>query len=259
MKSLTFYLIFSLGLSVFAQENTYQFSLQDSPTEMTLEIVDLISDISIQGTKGNHVTIEAEGYRGLPEKAEGLRSLSAAGIDNTGIGLIVNQQPGKVSISQGDRAADGARYKLFVPEDLNLNIDYYNLFSGKVHIVGLKGQLEVKTFTESLELINVSGPVVAHSRDSDIKVVFTNIYQDLPSSISTATGDIDLTLPAKAKATFKISNQSGGVYTSDKLEVEASQDGVATLINKMNARLNGGGVEILLANMSGDIFIRTVR
>lgn len=74
-------------------------------------------------------------------------------------------------------------------------------------------------------------------------------------NINTVSGFIDYSITAKQKASLKLSTVSGEVHSDLKLEDEQSQEisGVGT---NRKLILNGGGAEINLETVSGDIYLR---
>ena len=92
---------------------------------------------------------------------------------------------------------------------------------------------------------------------SDIEVVFTEMNQTAPTSLSSTSGDIDITIPANTKGDFKMSSTSGDVYTDLDFKFD-DEDGMKRWGGGMsaNAKLNGGGVKVSLRSVSGDVYIR---
>ncbi len=120
----------------------------------------------------------------------------------------------------------------------------------------MAGEIEAKSQVGDLEFINVTGPIVAHTLSSDLDVTFASLSSKTPTSLSSTSGDIDVTLPASVKGTFKMSTISGGVYTG--VEFDFGEESNIRRVGGQNAtgKLNGGGVEVTLKTISGDIYIR---
>ncbi len=78
-------------------------------------------------------------------------------------------------------------------------------------------------------------------------------------NLETISGFIDLKIKENARASFKTSTISGGVYTDHNIELKRkSKDRKYHLIagRSPDFNLNGGGKEIELETISGDIYIR---
>lgn len=243
------------AISIQAQE--YKYTVKGNATETWVEINQLGADLIIEGTSGTDIRIVATEYKGLPEKAKGLKPLSSAGVDNTGIGLSVNQSGTNITIVGTSRDSDDGQYTIYLPKSLNLKVDYGTWQSGDLRIKGMSGQVEAKAFSNDLELIDVTGPIVANTLSSDLIVKFTTLAQSAPTSLSSTSGDIEVTLPSATKGTFKMNTMSGGVYTDLDFETKENDTDVRRIGgNSTTGKLNGGGVEISLRSISGDIYIR---
>jgi len=226
-------------------------------SELTVVISNLFSDLVIQGTTEGEIRVEADDYKGIPEKAAGLRPLSALGPDNSGIGLNVNQMGNIVSISGSYRKSNGTDYTISLPADIRLKIDYGSFSSDDISIRGMTNEVEVKSQIGDLELLDVTGPIVASTLSADIKIIFSSLSQTSPTSIASISGDIDISVPETSRGNFSMSSTSGEIYTDLDLQVTRNN----SLRNWgggmfANASLNGGGVEITIKSISGDIFIR---
>ncbi|WP_424962630.1 DUF4097 family beta strand repeat-containing protein [Ekhidna sp.] len=257
MKTIIAGLILFGVTSVVAQNKTnYSYPIKGNAAETWLVIENLSSDLQIEGTNGSEIRIESKNYKGLPEKAKGLKPLSATGPENTGIGLSINQEGNTISLSGAHREADNADYVMYLPKNLKVKLDYNSWQAGDVVIKGMAGEVEAKSQVGDLEFIDVTGPIVAHTLSSDLEVSFSSLSNASPTSLSSTSGDIDVTLPASVKGTFKMSTISGGVYTG--FDFDFGEDAKIRRVGGQNAtgKLNGGGVEVSLKTVSGDIYIR---
>lgn len=257
MKTIIAGLILLICVSSMAQEKipTFTLAVKGNASETWLVIDNLSSDLKIEGISGSEIKIESKNYRGLPEKAKGLKPLSATGPENTGIGLSMKQEGNTISLSGAHNEADNADYTLFLPKDLKLKINYNSWQAGDVLIKGMVGEVEAKSQVGDLEFIDVTGPIVAHTLSSDLEVTFSSLSSSSPTSLSSTSGDIDVTFPGSTKGTFKMSTVSGGVYTAFDFDFG---DANLRRVGGQNAtgKLNGGGVEVSLKTVSGDIYVR---
>ncbi len=246
-----------LGTFSQARSQSYEMTPSGNSSELTVTISNLYAYIDVRGTADGKVRIESDGYEGIPEKAKGLKPLSATGPDNTDIGLYVEQKGNVISISGAHRDADDADYTIYIPKAAKLKVEYNSFQADDVRISDMTNEVEVESKIGDLELINLTGPVVANSLSSDITVVFTDVSQVSPTSISSTSGDIDVTMPGSTKGSFRMKSMSGEVYTDLDFDIE-EKDNLRRLGGGMSAEadLNGGGVEISLRCISGDIYIR---
>ena len=248
-------LVLLLAVTVHGQKE-FTYSVKGNASETELSIDQLYADLEIEGIAGSEIKITAYDYEGLPEKAKGLKPLSGGGPENTDIGLSISQEGNTISLSGAHREADDAQYRIQVPKDLKLKLDYKGWQAGDVEIRGMANEVEAKSQVGDLKFIDVTGPIVAHSLSSDLELIFSSLSQTTPSSITSTSGDIDVTLPESTKGTFKMSTTSGGVYTD--LNFDLGEDASKRRIMGQSAtgKLNGGGVEVLLKSVSGDIYVR---
>lgn len=254
MKKIVLGLIILVGTQLNAQE--YSMELKGQVNETWIKIENLFADLKIEGISGSEIKIEAFGYEGLPEKAKGLKPLSATGPENTGIGLSIQQDGNTISISGAHREADDAEYTIRLPKNVKLKVDFNSWQAGDLEIRGMANEVEAKSQVGDLSFVDVTGPIVAHTLSSDLEVIFTNVSQTSPSSLTSTSGDIDVSMPESAKGTFKMSTVSGGVYTA--FDFDFGEEGNLRRSGGQNAigKLNGGGVEVQLRSVSGNIYLR---
>jgi hypothetical protein len=99
-----------------------------------------------------------------------------------------------------------------------------------------------------------------------IKTISGNIKTDIENaktSLKSISGDIDLTIAENQKKSFKLKTISGDVYSNIQLDTnknEKDEDGLPRIGGGYGtdvvAKINGGGDEIKLETISGNIYIR---
>jgi lia operon protein LiaG len=255
MKTIITGLLLLFAVTTQAQKE-YTMTVKGNAAETWVNISNLFADLIIEGTSGSEIKIVASDYEGLPEKAKGLKPLSATGPENTGIGLSIKQEGNTISISGAHREADEAEYKILLPKNLKLKLDYNSWQAGDVVIKGMAGEVEAKSQVGDLKFIDVTGPIVAHTLSSDLEVSFSSLAQTSPSSLTSTSGDIDVTMPSSVKGTFKMSTISGGIYTGFEFDFGEETSLKRAGGQSATGKLNGGGVEVSLRSISGDVFIR---
>ena len=245
-----------LALAVSSQAQDFKYTVKGNAAETTVWINQLFAEIKIEGISGADIKITAFGYEGIPEKARGLKPLSGGEPENTGIGLNVTQEGNRISISGSHREADDADYTIGLPRNMKLKIDYNSWQAEDVVITGMTNEIEAKSQVGDLLFVDVTGPIVAHTLSSDLEVIFSSLNQVSPSSITSTSGDIDVTLPSTVKGTFKMATVSGGVYTDLDFDL-GNESNVRRLMGQnVTGKLGGGGVEVSLKTVSGDIYVR---
>jgi hypothetical protein len=253
-------LSFIVGIIVFPMAYGQQFSkaFSSNAGKKKVEIHAENVDLEIEGYNGNEVVIETtRDYAGPPERAEGLRPLFSNGAtDNTNIGLEVKESNNVMTIRKATH--EDMHYRMRIPAAASLSITEVGWMNGDIKASGLQGEIEIKGTGSDILLENITGPVVANTTSGDIEIVFSEVNQSQPTSISNTSGFIDITLPATTKATLNMSSISGEIYTDMDIKVGDTESGLRRLGGgrKIHGTLNGGGVEVSLRAISDDIYLR---
>ncbi len=221
-----------------------------------LVIHDLQPDVVIERHAGKDVLVTQDGHRPVPEKAKGLRSLTSAGTDNTGIGLEIKESNNTVEITEATKQ-DGT-YRVLVPDNMNIQILYHSPHSGNLTLRNIAGEIEISGGYPNIKLEEVTGPAVINTTGGEVEARFTKVNQKSPISISSTGGDVDVTLPGDTPANVRLNTVGGEIYSDLKLDME-KKDGLQRFGGRedVNGKLNGGGVQIDLRSVGGTIYLRT--
>lgn len=246
-----------LWLTTCAQAQEFRAKLGNSKDKkVTFEIN--AADIKIEGTNGDEIIIQgSKDAEQIPERAKGLKPVYYDIVDNTGIGLSVTKEDNGFKIEKAVRR--NVKYTIRLPKKVAVLYQETNWQGGgNLTISAMEGDLEIKTLNAHIDLISVSGPVVANSTGGDIKVAFANFNQDKPSSISNIGGAIDISMPANIKSSLNLRTINGEIYTDFDLGPKKTKDGMkqAGFGNNIKTETNGGGAEIQLNTISGNIYVR---
>lgn len=140
--------------------------------------------------------------------------------------LNVNEKPGNVSLEE--KVDFKAIQKRKGKE--NCNINSHIIYTLKVpadlafHLKTISGQVEIKGTTGKIDVNSISG-------------------------------FIDYAAPAACKAKINLSTISGNVYSNMKFDKQNDRE-MKWVGSEYNLTLNGGGPEMALKTISGDIFLR---
>lgn len=257
MKYKIIVLLLMISLPGFAQEYKHKVA-----ANQTVKIQYHKAQIVVEGHKGNELVIQATNYEAPPERAKGLRSLYNSAVDNSGIGLSVKEQDGVLVIKEASQ--HGADYVIRVPEGARLSIEQMNWGGGgEIRVKGMRNELEVKSKNAEVQLLDVTGPVIANSTSGNIMVRFSEFSQAGPSSISSVASDVDVSLPANAKAAFVMSSVAGEIYTDLELQMQNNGGKEASMTNlggggnnTIRANYNGGGASLTIRTTSNNIYVR---
>ena len=222
------------------------------------------SDVTVEGYDGDELLIQSSGgYEAPPARAEGLRAVYNSAQDNTRLGLNVSaESDNTLRIIRASRSE--GRYTVKVPRQTAVIYNQTSWMGGSSDLLlrDVAGRIEVNLKSGDMKLLNVSGPVVAHTISGDILVKFQSAPTE-PSAISTVSGDVDVTLPASTKASFSMRSVSGEIYTDFDLSLPKTRDDDDNLRHMggstVEGRANGGGTSFALKTVSGDIFVRKAK
>jgi lia operon protein LiaG len=106
-----------------------------------------------------------------------------------------------------------------------------------------------------INLRNVTGPLVVSTISGEINVTFSEISKDKPISLATVSGEVDVTLPAKSPVDLEMSTVSGNMYSDFDLQTE-DKDMRRIGGSSIHTHLNGGGTDLKLHSVSGNIYLR---
>jgi hypothetical protein len=227
------------------------------------------SDVKIFSSKSNKLTIHAEDFE-RKEKREGLRAIYSNGYDNSKIGLSVTEENGELVIRKL-KPLGGDDYVFNIPQSIDFSIK--NVLSGEILIEGFDSEIEAKTLSGDIVIKEVTGPILANSTSGNITVDFNTLAQQSPMSFVTVSGDVELVFPRGSKADLIMQTTSGTSYTNidnmeikkkkkEKDEEEDNNYGILNCLSNFNisekieAKINGGGVEILTKSVAGDIIVK---
>jgi hypothetical protein len=154
---------------------------------------------------------------------------------------------------------------------------------GEVSVERVNGSIEVNNVNGDIRLVDVGGPVIAHATNGRVEATLRQIAAGKPMAFTSFNGDVDVTLPASAKANLKMRSDRGDVYTDfDVTTTQAprTQPNDRNNNNNNNNRnrdrddrpryrlemdrsiygtVNGGGPDFELRTFNGDIYLRKAK
>jgi hypothetical protein len=223
-----------------------------------LELND-INNVTIEGYNGNEIVFSSlDNNRDRDDRAKGLRAVSANGVeDNTGIGLAVRENGTTYEVYQMKKM-DGPRVKIMVPKGVTISYRHSSPHGDDVKLRNVEGEVEISTVHNSIRLDNVTGPITAKTAHGEIEVTFSENIKG-PIYFASTHGLVDVALPAGVKANVTLNAGSHGEAFVDpnlKLEIPKSGEWVKYGSNKIEGKLNGGGIEISMGTSHGNLYLR---
>ncbi|HWV32710.1 MAG TPA: DUF4097 family beta strand repeat-containing protein [Dyadobacter sp.] len=240
--------------------------LSDPAKPGSLKVHLITGSIRVTGYSGNQVVIDA--ITRQPEKAEkpkevdGMKRISK----NGGLDISATEENNVVNVSS----------KLFntkielvikVPAKFALNVGTIN--DGDILIENVDGEMEITNVNGDIRLTNVSGSAVANTVNGLLKANFKTVSAKSPMAFSTLNGNVDITLPPTAKFDIKAKSDRGEIYSDFDVDVDkavqqatkTSKDGMykVSIEDWVKGKVNGGGSEIMMKNMNGNIYVRKAK
>ena len=154
-----------------------------------------------------------------------------------------------------------------VPQQFSVKVSTIN--HGDIIVENVNGELEVTNVNGPIQLNNVSGSAVANTVNGNLKAVFKSVNSESPMAFSTLNGNVDVTFPGNAKFDIKLKSDRGDIYSDFDVDVDKSQpkatrssDGGMYKVRVddwVQGKVNGGGRELMMKNMHGNIYIRKAK
>ncbi|HEY4336390.1 MAG TPA: DUF4097 family beta strand repeat-containing protein [Puia sp.] len=247
----SFLLLASLCIGLLTRAQEVKIPVGDLK-DAKLIVEDFTDDLPIEGYAGNEIILSG-GVRMSSDRSKGLKAVYANGTDNTGIAVNMEKNGNRITLRCLLPITQGAQYKLKVPESMALEITRDCAKGGPTTITNIKSEIEFKG-CHDITLSKVTGPIVVSTISGSVNVVFTEIAKDKPISISSVSGEVDVTIPAKTPFTLEMGTISGQMYSD--FEFPATKDMKRVGGGQIRADLNGGGTAVRLHSVSGSVYLR---
>ncbi len=226
-----------------------------------LVIESLEAEITVEAYDGKELLVEVSNFREAPQRAKGLRPIYYGGVDNTGVGLQIKENESDILISGGLPQFRNAKYSFKIPNNLMLIVNSESFHAGNIKVKKVSKEINIKAKISKLILEDITGPLVLNNMSGDIEIVYSKLNQESPTSITTLSGAVDVSLPADTKANIVLQTMSGGFYTDLDLEMKEEKKENEKLKyffggQKIVTKMNGGGVVISINNMNGNVYLR---
>ena len=151
-----------------------------------------------------------------------------------------------------------------VPRRANLSLS--TVQDGEIIVRDVTGTLQLENVDGPITATNINGAVIAESVSNTINVGFATINPSEATALSSISGDITVTLPAKAGVELRVDSAQGQIESDFELDLKASKptivrnegrNGMSVRIEDVVvATVNGGGPVIKLKTLSGNIRIK---
>ncbi|MGZ3755405.1 MAG: DUF4097 family beta strand repeat-containing protein [Mucilaginibacter sp.] len=222
--------------------------------------------IKISTYEGKDVVVDvsvAEHRKTVRENGSGMHRIAGG----ESLDITAHEKNNEVTISSG-MPQRAVMLTIKVPQGAS-NVKLNTVNGGNIVANDLTGALEVTNVNGFINLFNISGSVVANTVNGKVLVTFKSIDPKAAMAFSTLNGNVDVTFPAGLKANLKIKTDQGQVFSDFDMTTDASQpkatktakDGMyrITIEDWIYGKIDGGGPEIMMKNMNGNIYIRKAK
>ena len=261
-------IVMLLNTSLWAQNNEKQLvvPLTTPGKAYKLDVGLVDGSITVTGYVGKDIIIDVQNdddkKGGVRERSDGMRVLSA------GNKAEINAQESNNTVTVSGNVGKTIHLIVKIPQnDVTLNLHTVN--NGNIIASNISGELEVTNVNGFIKLTNISGSVVANTVNGMVLVTFKGIDPKAAMAFSTLNGNVDVTFPASLKANVKLKSDRGEIYSD--FDVATMQH--APNVNRSNkggmyslkiedwvyGKIDGGGPEMMMKNMNGNIYIRKAK
>ena len=238
-------------LAGWAQAQEYKVSKNTGRLEINL------GRVTVEGTTGNEIIFSSMDSHGeKDERATGLRAVNGLGLDdNTGLGINVADKGNVIEVRQLKKM-NSPQVKILVPKGIIISFSHESQYGGEATFKNMENEIEVSANYNNVELENISGPVTVKSVYGHVEADF-NANLKGPVSIVSVYGYVDMTLPATTKANLKLSTSYGEILVAPEFKIEIEKQGdMVHYSDRINGKINGGGMVIDLSSNYGKIYLR---
>ncbi|WP_188766621.1 hypothetical protein [Emticicia aquatilis] len=264
-------LMLMLSASFYAQSQEREqltVPLSDPAKEVKLNVNLITGSIKVMGYDGKDIIIDAiapvSEKKQTRERADGMKKIST----NDGFEIVAREQNNIVNVST-DRVNMKVNLTIKVPRKASLKLKTIN--DGDIYVESVAGNHEISNINGEIKMKNVAGSVVANTINENIIINFTDITPNTPMAFTTLNGNVDVTFPANLKANVKLKSDMGEVLTDFDIDVDKTAAKVKQTADKEKGlykiqkdewtygKINGGGPEIMMKTMHGDVLIRKIK
>lgn len=200
--------------------STIKFSQPDQPQIVRIYISQ--GDLKVIATDAKDtVTVEtdAEPEKSGNPRADGLRVIGSS----SSFTLTENHNVVELNYGRDSITGAGADFTLHIPR--NASIEVANGMGADITVDGLMGDIEIKNMNGEIKLTNVGGGALVETMNGEISATFTSLPTNKALSFTSMNGEVELHLPADAKANVRFRTQNGSILTDfpeDRMKIKST-------------------------------------
>lgn len=239
----------------------------NKPAKLTVGIV--TGSIKVTGYSGKDIVIDAvvqeeNSPKNRKERSDGMKRISL----NRGFEITARERDNHVTVGVSNPNLD-VNITVKVPTKCSLKLSTVN--NGDIDVENVQGNHEISNVNGHIKMKNVAGSVLANTINEDIVVNFTDITANTPMAFTTLNGKVDVTFPANLRSNVKLKSDRGDVLSDFDIDIERSAAKVTQATDKDKGlykikkddwtygKINGGGAELMMKSMNGDVYIRKIK
>jgi hypothetical protein len=221
-----------------------------------LDIKD-VNRVTIEGTTGNEIIFKSRnGSRQKDSRAEGLKAISGSGLeDNTGFGLSVVDKGDVIEVRQLKKM-DGPDVLILVPKGVSISISHNSPHGSDITLRNVEGEIEASTVHSDIVLDNPTGPLTINTVHGDIEAKMPATFKS-PISLVSVHGAVDVAMPVGTKANMRMGTVYGEIFVDPDFKIQIEpKGGLVRYSDKIEGKINGGGLDITLTTTHSNIYLR---
>jgi DUF4097 and DUF4098 domain-containing protein YvlB len=235
------------------------------PYKLDVGLVDGSITVTTYEGKDIIVSVQEKGDKKVRVRThDGMHSLS------TGSRADIQAEENNNKVSVHGEAGKTTNLVIKIPQnEVTLKLGTVN--DGDILASNVSGELEISNVNGAIKLTGISGSVVANTVNGNVVVTFKTIDPKAPMAFTTLNGNVDVTFPVSLKANVKLKSDRGEIYTDFDVTPEQHKPNVThttgskggmyslKLEDWVYGKIDGGGPEMLMKNMNGNIYIRKAK
>jgi hypothetical protein len=225
--------------------STIKFSDPSKPGKLKLSVTN--GDIRIRGADAQEITVRSEikPQTDAPRK-DGLRVLS------TSSSYSLKEKDNVVTLAYGDSfpMSGGGDFEITVPRNTSVIVN--NSFGGDIDIGSVTGNIEIKSLNGEVKLDDVTGAALVETMNGEINVNVHSMSDGNPLSFTSMNGEVNLHLPADAKANVQLRTHNGSILTDFDEKELVTKTAALTPETSSNRNSNGNAEARAAARAGAD-------
>jgi DUF4097 and DUF4098 domain-containing protein YvlB len=211
---------------------------------------DILIEVNVPGKTGKETTEDV---------GNGMKRISP----RNSFDITAKEDNNTVTVNSNDVNRTVA-LSLKIPQDVKLKLSTVN--DGDIDVDNVNGELEINNVNGEIKLTHIGGSIVASTVNGDLIATFNSIDAKAPMAFSTLNGNVDVSFPPSAKANLKLKSDRGEIFTDFDIDIDKSEPKIdrsnhagmyqLKLEDWVIGKINGGGPEVLMKNMDGNIYVR---